>query len=429
MSRIAVIGAGAAGLAAARQLVASGHEVDLFEARDRPGGRIDADYSIASHAVELGAEFIHGERVATWDWVREFDAPTSGAAHTYVHRTHFRGELVDHAAVVDALGVDPVRAIDRLNQLWIDRGQPDTTMDHLFDLWPEISSVPLTPEDRALIENIVAERAANDLDQMGTHRLRHATPDDPPETLRHFRLTSGYAHLIRQIAEQLPIHYSEPVSRIRWDDRPAGAVELTTTSGTHRFDRAVITLPLGVLKQAVVDFDPPLPADKQDAIDRVLAGHISKIVLRFDRTYWPTDFTFLWTPLDTQLWWRPSQGQPTEEPVITAFFGGRDAARLEIATPQEAIEEGARQLSDILGQDLTNRVVAGRYRPWGAEPFTRMGYSSLPPHAAGLCAALAAPLGPPHFAGEATSPNHAATVHGAIESGRRAASEVIAALT
>ena len=83
MARYAVVGAGAAGISAARTLVQAGREVVVFEARDRPGGRAYSDYSLAEHPVELGAEFIHGERVSTWDWIREFGAATNGDAHRY----------------------------------------------------------------------------------------------------------------------------------------------------------------------------------------------------------------------------------------------------------------------------------------------------------------------------------------------------------
>ena len=84
MHRVAVLGAGAAGLSAARVLAAQGLDVEIFEARDRVGGRAVTDYGIAGHPVEMGAEFIHGENVATWDWIREFGAETTGAAHSYV---------------------------------------------------------------------------------------------------------------------------------------------------------------------------------------------------------------------------------------------------------------------------------------------------------------------------------------------------------
>src|SRR5438132_723663 len=68
--RIIVVGAGAAGLAAARRLHDAGHDVTVLEARDRLGGRTWTDYDLAGHPVELGAEFVHGEHVVTWDLLR-----------------------------------------------------------------------------------------------------------------------------------------------------------------------------------------------------------------------------------------------------------------------------------------------------------------------------------------------------------------------
>jgi monoamine oxidase len=179
-----------------------------------------------------------------------------------------------------------------------------------------------------------------------------------------------------------------------------------------------------VLARQDVEFDPPLPAAKQDAISRINAGHISKVVLVLDDVYWPQDLCFLWTPGTTQLWWRPGQGQENEAPVITAFFGGSSAASLEGASEAEAIEMATGELEAALGRALSGHVRAGRYIAWGAEPFTHMGYSSLPPGGEGLRDALAAPAGALFFAGEATNAANPATVHGAIETGRRAAAEV-----
>jgi monoamine oxidase len=139
--------------------------------------------------------------------------------------------------------------------------------------------------------------------------------------------------------------------------------------------------------------------------------------------------TFLWTPLSTQVWWRPGQGQPNEEPVVTAYFGGRDAAALESATTHEAAETATRQLGDILGMSLSGHVRDARYIAWGMEPYIGMGYSSRPPQGTGLRDALAAACGALHFAGEATNAEHPATVHGAIECGQRAAQEVQQSIT
>lgn len=419
MPRYAVIGAGAAGLSAARTLAAANNEVVVFEARDRPGGRAFSDYSLGPHPVELGAEFIHGERVSTWDWVNEFGVPTTGEAHRYHMWFHLGGKLIDTRAAREYLGTDPLLALQRLAARWQAEARPETSLDHAFELWPEISGKPLTAEGRALIANYIAELAASDIQDLGTHRYDTASQD---RGLEHFRLLDGYSNLMQQTAKALDIRYSTPVRRIRWDER---GVEVTSAVTTERFDGAVVTLPLGVLKRGTVEFDPPLPQAKLDAIARINAGSISKVVLKFDRVRWPNDFTFLWTPLSTQLWWRPGQGQPNEAAILTAFFGGSAAKALEGASTSEATDEAVRHLSDILGAPMAAHLQDSRYLAWGAEEHTLMGYSSLPPHGKGLREALAAPVGALHFAGEATSLTHAATVDGAIDSGRIAAGEIL----
>lgn len=425
MARFAVVGAGAAGLSAARELVRAGHEVSVFEARDRPGGRIWTDYSIAPHAVELGAEFVHGERVATWDWIREFAAPTTGAAHTYEMWYQLEGKLLDRTAGREYFGTEPLFAAERLVRLWNERGNAESSADRVLELWPEISSRPLTPDGRRLIENYVAELAASDMRQLGTYR-RPPSPAEEPERLINFRLLDGYAPLIDRAAAGLDVAYSTLVHSVRWDER---AVEVTSARGIERFDGAVITLPLGVLRRGTVRFDPELPAEKLHAIETINAGHISKVILKLDRVYWPPQMTFLWTTGSMQVWWRPGQGHDNELPVITGFLGGSAAEELEVASEQEAIDEAIRQLSDLVGSSLAGRMLTGRYVAWGREEHTWMGYSSLPPGGDGLRETLGAPLGAMTFAGEATSPSHAATVHGAIESGRRAAKELLAPAT
>jgi monoamine oxidase len=426
MARIAVVGAGAAGLAAARGLAGTGHDVTVFEARDRPGGRAWSDTTLAPHHVELGAEFIHGERVATWDWVREFGARTTGAAHSYEMWFFLEGRLIDRAAANEYFGTDPLLALERLTRRWHELGRPEGSLDSVLELWPELSRRPLRGEGRRLIANYLSEYVASDMDQISTHRGLDLEPDgEEPELLTSFRLLDGYTSLMRRAASGLDIRYETPVRRIRWDEHGA---ELESAAGRERFDRAVVTLPLGVLQRGTVEFDPPLPEQKRRAIEGLNAGHISKVVVRFDRVYWPTEMTFLWTTGSTQLWWRPGQGQEQEAPVLTAFFGGRDAAAMEGATPAEAVAEAVRQLEEILGQRLADRVQASRYVAWGVEPYTLMGYSSVPPGGGGRRRALAEPVGALHFAGEATNANHPATIHGAIETGRRAAAEVLATL-
>jgi monoamine oxidase len=424
MARIAIVGAGAAGISAARPLATAGHDVSVWEARAQAGGRALTDTSFTSHPVELGAEFVHGERVATWDWIRTLGARTTDAAHRYEMWFHLNGSLQDRERATREFGTDPLGAIEQLTRRWLDSGRPDTSLDHVLNLWPEISREPLTEERRRLIDNYVSELTASDPRDLGVYRARRRSAE-PPETRRHFRLIDGYSDLVSRAAAGLSITVERPVTSVRWDDRSA---EVCAGDRVERVDRVIVTVPLGVLRRGDIEFIPELPEPKRNAIHKLNTGHISKVILRFDHVYWPPNMTFLWTPLSTQVWWRPGQGQPDESPVLTAFFGGQAAADLESASEAEVVAEAARQLGDILRQPLSGHVLDGRYIAWGREPHIWMGYSSAPPNGDGLRDALAAPAGALYFAGEATNASHPATVHGAIESGTRAAAEVLDSL-
>ena len=349
MASVVVIGAGAAGISVARELVAGGATGTIFEARNRIGGRAHTDHSIASHPVELGAEFIHGESVATWDWIRELNAATTGDAHSYAKWFVRDGRLLDGDAYREAVGAELYGALARLGREWVDAGRPDASLDRLLEGWEERFGVPLGVEERAMIANITAQGSSSDLGELSIYRREEATYEGDGR-LQHWRLLEGYARLMHDAAAGLDIRLESPVTRIRWDER---SVQVHASGSAHRYDRAVVTLPLGVLQRGGIEFDPELPPEKRDAIARLVPGHINKVVLRLDRVRWPPDLTFLFAPHDTQLWWRPGQGQPHEDPVLTAFFGGSDAESFESMSEAEAIEEATRQLADILGDPET----------------------------------------------------------------------------
>jgi monoamine oxidase len=123
--RVGIIGAGAAGIAAARATSVAGHDAVVFEARDRVGSRTLTDDTLAADPVELGAEFIHGELVATWNWVSELDVPTNGDAHNCEAWNHFRGQLVPAARVAEALGSELSPNLGELTQAWNEADRPD----------------------------------------------------------------------------------------------------------------------------------------------------------------------------------------------------------------------------------------------------------------------------------------------------------------
>jgi monoamine oxidase len=195
---------------------------------------------------------------------------------------------------------------------------------------------------------------------------------------------------------------------------------VTCDENSFEADRAIVTLPLAVLQAGDVTFVPELPPGTRDAIARLGAGPVAKAVLRFDRAWWPDDLTFLLTTFDTTMWWTPGRGRDEAGPVLTALMGGGAVRRMrEHTDPAQAAVE---HLEAMFDRPLRDHVVEARWIDWGADPWSKMGYSFVPPGATGLRAKLAEPVADVlFFAGEAANAIRPATVHGAIESGVGAA--------
>lgn len=409
---VIVIGAGMAGLAAAQRLRTEGAQVVVLEARDRIGGRVHTDHSLASHPVELGAEYIHGDRVITWDLLDA--AGINETIPTFTDDRHLAVYTDERLLQYpEAFDLDGWALLERLENA----------------RWPrhDLSLADWLGEDiPAWVNHSIASDYATDVDQLGLMGFLEATYAGDGEG--DARIAAGYGRLVESLADGLDIRLNNIVERITYTTDGA---TVTTDTDTYRADAVIVTLPLGVLKAGAVVFDPPLPEAKHDAITRLGAGMVNKIVLKFDTPFWDPSLEALVTDLETQLWWRAGWGRSDEAPILTALVGGRSGANLSAMSDDAAIQLGLSDLGRMFRRDdLASRLVEGRFVNWGADPYSRMGYSYVPVGAAGLRSVLATPVGRSlYFAGEATNVTHPATVHGAILSGWRAARELSQAVS
>ena len=418
--RVLVIGAGAAGLAAARTLHDDGHDVTVLEARDRLGGRAFTSYDVAAHPVELGAEFVHGQGVCTWPFLERYGLDTVDIHDQIRLRVFSDGKLWDESFLAQPNALLPWKMTFAAKE-WIDDGGEDFTLADAANRWPGFLDGELTAEKRAFWNTIVAQFQCGELDEVGVGGLAEATRDGDGDQI-FFRVTDGYSTLMTRLASGLDVRTSMPVERVEWSASGA-AVEC----GDERFDadRVIITLPLAILKAGDVVFSPELPEDKTGAIDGLGSGPAAKIVLRFGRAVWPEEMTFLITTNDSQNWWRSGAGRADEDGVLTALVCGHAVERLRQFSDPAA--EGLRLLEQALGRPLADDLIESRFVDWGADPWSKMGYSFVPPGGVGLRDSLAAPVADVlFFAGEATSRVRPQTVHGAIDSGLRAAKEIAA---
>jgi monoamine oxidase len=405
-----VIGAGAAGLAAARALHDAGQRVVVVEARARIGGRVQTDHAFGAVPVERGAEFIHGAHVETWAWLRR------AGCHAVPVST-WAGRRV-------ALGGG------RLVGSWLFHARPDLRQVKTF----EARIATYTGPECSLADWLRAWHASPLAAQIAFLRLAHsycATPDTlsmaalaceyalDTDAGGNFRIQEGYDRVLAALAEGLDIHLNTAVEEVRWN---SDGVEVKTTGGTYQASHAILTLPLAVLQAGAVRFDPPLPAARQQAIMGLAMRPALKILLRFDNVFWPRDMTFISADDPVPVWWTVRR----DAPLLTGFATGRYAERLSAHGEEGAIARGLAALDAMFTGAASRQFMAGSVADWGRDPWARGGYSSVPPGMHGQRAALAEPCGALHWAGEATvTDSNPATVHGALRSGARAAQEIL----
>jgi len=417
-----VLGAGVAGLKAARDLHDAGMKVAVLEARERVGGRVWTDRAFADHPIEFGAEFVHGDRADTWDLIRRLGL----TPRLWPKQDESLVQLEDGRlrTMRAARAEDPDFDATRTMVL------PADAPGRFEDLDAYLRRVGWTADQRRHVRRSFANAAGDD-----PHRLSAAAivqgrvTDDGGEG--DFRLPEGQDALPQALADGIDVrlgvavtHVATGVDGVEVDTVPAGSTGPVTR---WRARAAVVALPLGVLQSGTVAFEPGLDALKGDALAGLRTGPVIKLVYRlaappFDPAAGVEAVYARGTP---PMWWTSSPAG-AETPVWTGFVSGAGAADLLRLEPDVALRRALAALEEAAGRPLS--FTRGRVVAWPDDPWACGGYSHVVPGHRGARERLAAPTPPLYWAGEATAPEGcAATVHGALRSGARAAREVLAA--
>ncbi|HUY33860.1 MAG TPA: FAD-dependent oxidoreductase [Pirellulales bacterium] len=411
-----VVGAGMAGIAAARGLKSHGFEVVVLEGRKRMGGRIWTDRSLG-RAVDLGAAWIEeASRNPLAKLARQWDLtlkPTHHESLALYDRDGSRWEQRDVKTILD----DRDELLSDAQAL-VDELPADTSLAE--GIRRELAGEPLTAEDRRAYDWALATQVCEYGAELDELSLRHFD-EDLAAGWEDLLVVDGYDRLVERLAEGLDVRLGREVTRIEHGNR---GVRVSTASETFSADFAVVTLPLGVLKAGRVRFTPDLPDEKRAAIDRLGMGLVNKVALRYPSRFWPAEPDFLGSlsaggvefPQFVNL------TAPAGVPIVVAVAAGRRARASEKLAQRDVGRAAHAVLRTMFGRKIPEpaRFLVTR---WGADPFALGAYSHVPVGVSGEeYERLAQPVGERLlFAGEATSRRFPSTVHGAYLSGLREA--------
>lgn len=414
---VLVIGAGVAGLGAARALRSRGASVLVLEARNRIGGRVHTSHMMPDWPIDLGASWIHGargnpltaladeaglKRVETRWEPRPVFAPggtriDTGDAWELTEELLDEGRERAESRETDLSLADAIRALDDWRDL--DAGERRLV--------------------RYQLNSEIEHEYAADWDQLSTWYFDDVDGFPGPDLI----FPGGYGALADHLSTGIPIRTGLDVVRI---ERRRGGIRLLTRAGEGFVaPHVIVTVPLGVLKSGDISFSEPLASTRRAAIEAIGMGLLNKCCLLFDRPFWPENADAFAHLGDRDGHWAEwlSLSRATGRPALIGFNAGSAAEEIETLDDRQTTARAMEVLRSVFGSSVPEPEAVQISR-WRSDPFARGAYSFT---AVGSDRASRRSLagadwgGRLVLAGEACHEDHPATVHGAYMSGLEAA--------
>ena len=395
--RVAVVGAGLAGLAAADELRQHGADVVILESRDRVGGRVWSRTLENGAVVEMGAEFVLPGNEVVRETAADLGLELADKGMRYGRRDFRGGDPVDPVALEAALRI--------LEEALANLGGAERSARELLD------GLPIDPPAREAIAaraEVSAAAALADVEARALAGVAHIDDEPSPS------VAGGNQLLATGLAARLgdAAHLSSPVQAIRWSED--GAI-VRTDGAEIEADGCVVAVPASVI--GTIAFEPALPEPLASAIDGVAYGHAAKLFVPL-RAPAPTSAVL---SVPERYWaWTATDGSGDVQPVVSAFAGSPAAlSGLAVEDGAERWLESLSALRPELQLDADGALVS----TWDDDPWVRAAYSTRVRDA--MTAELTRRWGSLSFAGEHTAGEFHGLMEGALRSGRRAASTLL----
>ena len=401
---VAIVGAGAAGLGAARALEHSGLSTIVLEARHRVGGRAHTIMAASDITFDLGCGWLHSAD-------RNSFVNIAGQLNFDIDKTRppWREQSFDTGFPIKERA-DFIRALDA----FYNRAEEAAKSGR-----DSAASLYLEPGYRwnPMIDAISTYVNGAELDRVSISDM-----DAYEDTEINWRVRRGYGALMTAYGAPVPLAQDCEVTLI---DHSGKWVRIETSQGQLSAAKVIVTVPTNLIADEAIRFHPALPA-KVDAARGLPLGLADKVMLALEEPdALPKDGNLRGATMRTAM--GSYHLRPFGQACIEGYFGGRFAQALEDAGDGALAAQAIDEIAALLGNDFRRKLKPLSESRWAHDPFARGSYSHALPGHAGMRAVLAAPVdGRLFFAGEATSPNFFSTAHGARDSGERAAGEVVA---
>ncbi|GAB4854987.1 hypothetical protein Ancab_023574 [Ancistrocladus abbreviatus] len=435
-SHVIIIGAGLAGLAAARQLMRFGFKVTVLEGRNRAGGRVytrKMKGPTRSASADLGGSVLTGTLGNPLGILaRQLDYPLRKVRDKCpLYRADGSPVDPDLDSKVEVAFNKLLDKVSRLRQL-MGNVSADISLGAALEAFQQMHGDAVTSEEMKLFNWHLANLEYANAGLLSKLSLAFWDQDDPYDMGGdHCFLGGGNGKLINALAENVSIIYDKIVDTISY-----GSDGVQVIAGTQVFegDMALCTVPLGVLKTGAIKFIPELPQRKLDGIKRLGFGLLNKVAMLFPHVFWETDLdTFGHLSDDPthrgEFFLFYSYADVAGGPLLIALVAGKAAHEFESMPPTDAVScvlQILRGIYEPRGATVPEPIQTVCTR-WGGDPLCLGSYSNVAVGASGDDYDILAECvgdGRLFFAGEATTRRYPATMHGAFLSGLREAANI-----